>query len=142
VRPAPSAAPDEPAGVDRLCVNRVAAVSERAGTACQNRHMHLVLFEYRLRDSADRKAYAALSDHLYDVVASEPHYGFIATETVDRPDGSRLVVEQFRDADGVRAWRSHPEHRVAQQRGRDEFYEWYRVRTFDAVRDWSYAATR
>jgi heme-degrading monooxygenase HmoA len=90
--------------------------------------MQLVIFEYRLRDDADRDAYTALNQRLYDLVAADPRYGFIGDEAIDRPDGSRIVFEQFEHREGVRLWYHNPEHRVAQQRGRDEFYEWYRVR--------------
>lgn len=98
--------------------------------------MQLVIFEYRMRDDADREAYNALNEHLYALVRSDPRYGFVGDEAIDRPDGSRIVFEQFEHPEGIRLWYENPEHRVAQQRGRDDFYEWYRVRRCSVEEDW------
>ncbi|HZU76988.1 MAG TPA: hypothetical protein VFA70_09510 [Dehalococcoidia bacterium] len=87
----------------------------------------VVLFEYKLREGIDLDAYHTLNDHLYEVVRGDAAYGFLGEESIDREDGSRLVLLRFRDMDGVRRWGANPEHRAAQRRGRDEFYAWYRV---------------
>jgi heme-degrading monooxygenase HmoA len=97
--------------------------------------VQLVIFEYRLRDDADRAAYSALNEHLYEVVR-DPRYGFIGDESLERPDGSRVVLEWFEHAEGIELWYLNPEHRAAQQRGREEFYEWYRVRRCTVDREY------
>ncbi|WP_322656892.1 antibiotic biosynthesis monooxygenase family protein [Streptomyces justiciae] len=41
--------------------------------------------------------------------------------------GLSITVAYFRDADGLRQWQAHPEHRAAQKRGRAQWYERYKL---------------
>jgi uncharacterized protein with NRDE domain len=54
-----------------------------------------------------------------------------------------VTLVTFANAESQRAWRAHPDHRLAQQAGRDRFYAEYsiqvcectRVSTFEAPED-------
>lgn len=51
--------------------------------------------------------------------------GFLEEKLFVAADGERVTIVWFSDRASHRAWASHPEHRRAQQRGRDEFYASY-----------------
>jgi hypothetical protein len=73
---------------------------------------HIVtVFRNRLRDGAE-KAYGELSPHISELAQAMD--GFI--------DAKTFVNQQTHNA-----WRDHPEHQAAQQRGMDEFYETYSI---------------
>jgi heme-degrading monooxygenase HmoA len=61
--------------------------------------------------------------------------GFIDEQFYLSPEGERVTIVRFRDAECQRAWAQHPEHLAAQQRGRQDFYAWYDI----SVGDESYA---
>jgi heme-degrading monooxygenase HmoA len=103
--------------------------------------VHVTIFEYRLRDDADIDAYNELSERMHAIVDGDPSYGHLASQTLQRDDGSRVALEWFESGDGVRRWAANPQHREAQRRGRDEFYAWYRVRTCAVERDMQFGET-
>ena len=46
-----------------------------------------------------------------------------------------LTVVHWRDAATLRAWRELPRHREAQRRGRERWYEQYKIETAEVVRE-------
>jgi len=53
--------------------------------------------------------------------------GFVDFKTFEADDGERVSIITFSSPAAQRAWRDHPEHRQAQQRGRDRFYTSYDI---------------
>ncbi|NNN08326.1 MAG: antibiotic biosynthesis monooxygenase [Acidimicrobiaceae bacterium] len=94
----------------------------------------VTIFRSRLREGVD-DAYVEVATHMSRLVRDMD--GFLSEKFYLSPDGERVTIVRFRDADSQRKWAEHPEHRVAQQRGRDEFYLWYDI----TVADESYART-
>jgi hypothetical protein len=92
----------------------------------------IVVFRSRFKAGADLNAYRVLSAEMREIVATQP--GFVSIDSYESDDGSRVSLECFETEDDVRAWRMHPAHRVAQRRGRDEFYAWYSVHVTEVVR--------
>jgi heme-degrading monooxygenase HmoA len=92
----------------------------------------IVVFRSRFKAGADLDAYRVLSAEMREIVATQP--GFVSIDSYESDDGSRVSLECFETEDDVRAWRMHPAHRVAQRRGRDEFYAWYSVHVTEVVR--------
>ncbi|MGA4849906.1 antibiotic biosynthesis monooxygenase family protein [Streptomyces sp. G5(2025)] len=76
-------------------------------------------------DDGDGTAYGETGDRLDELVAAVP--GFLGMESARTPGGLGITVGYFRDEEAIKAWRSDPEHRVAQRRGRAEWYESYVV---------------
>ena len=85
------------------------------------------LFRFRLRNltPAQNEEYTRTADRLLKIASSMP--GFISFRDYSGHDGEMLVVVEFSSAETLAAWRNHPDHRAAQQRGRDEFYVEYQV---------------
>jgi antibiotic biosynthesis monooxygenase (ABM) superfamily enzyme len=48
--------------------------------------------------------------------------GFISVRHYTGDDGESMLVVEFASAAALAAWHDHPEHRKAQQRGRDDFF--------------------
>jgi heme-degrading monooxygenase HmoA len=53
--------------------------------------------------------------------------GFVDFKSFEADDGERVSVITFDSPEAQRAWRDHPEHRAAQQIGRERFYAWYDI---------------
>ena len=86
---------------------------------------HIVtVFRNRLRDGAE-KAYSELSPHISELAQAMD--GFIDAKTFVAADGERVTVVTFENQQTHNAWRDHPEHQAAQQRGIHEFYETYSI---------------
>ena len=96
--------------------------------------MIVALFRSRMRDGADVEDYKKLSTEMVELVSSLP--GFISYELWRGKDGEALTIANFESEEAVSAWRREAEHRAAQQRGREEFYETYSVQV--CTTSWEY----
>jgi heme-degrading monooxygenase HmoA len=85
------------------------------------------LFRFRLRDlaPAQREEYNSTAERLLKRASALP--GFISLRHYTSDDGELLAVVEFASAEALAAWRDHPEHREAQQRGRIVFYAEYEI---------------
>ncbi len=70
--------------------------------------------------------YDVTNDRLSDLVAHQP--GFLGMESVRADDGFGITVAYFETEEAIAAWKADVEHRDAQERGREEWYERYEVR--------------
>lgn len=87
--------------------------------------MVVVIFRARVRAFDDE--YARTAARLRELALAE--FGCIAFHAVTEGD-HEIALSYWPDEEAVRAWRSHPEHVVAQQRGRDT---WYRELNVDVA---------
>ena len=64
--------------------------------------------------------------------------GFISVERFESiyHPGKYVSISYWRDADAVRAWRTHTEHQQAQGQGRQEIFADYRIRVAQVTRDY------
>jgi len=84
----------------------------------------VTVFRSRLRDGVE-KAYAQTAAEMSRLVRTVD--GFIDEKLYVAPDGERVTIVRFRDVASQRTWSQHPQHLLAQRRGRDEFYAWYDI---------------
>jgi heme-degrading monooxygenase HmoA len=93
--------------------------------------MMLILFRSKLVD-ADREGYARMAE------AMDAHArtfdGFIDAKSFLADDGERLTVVWWRDEASLKVWATDARHRVAQERGRERWYEYYRMDVAEIVR--------
>jgi heme-degrading monooxygenase HmoA len=85
------------------------------------------------RTNADAAGYEATAARMVELAAQQP--GFLGVESVRQADGTGITVSYWQSLECIRAWRQHVEHRQAQERGRDEWYQRYRVRVCRVERD-------
>jgi heme-degrading monooxygenase HmoA len=78
-------------------------------------------------------------DDIYDITAdrmvllARRQPGFLGVESVHGDDGIGITVSYWVDRDAIANWRQQAEHLAAQALGRQEFYDWYRVRVAEVV---------
>jgi len=85
----------------------------------------VTVFRSRLRRDAETNGYGELAARMEARARAMP--GFVDFKTFTAPDGERVSVIVFDTIAHQHAWRDDPEHRVAQQRGRDIFYSEYSI---------------
>jgi heme-degrading monooxygenase HmoA len=66
--------------------------------------------------------------------------GLVDVKSFTADDGERVTLVTFADAESQRAWREHPEHRLAQRDGRDRFYAEYSIQVCECTRVSTFAA--
>lgn len=94
--------------------------------------MVIVVFRSRLRaEHADE--FHDLAGQMLELAESMP--GFISYTSFRSEDGERCSIIELESDEHLRAWREHPEHRAAQQTGRERFYEEYTLHVTEPVRE-------
>jgi heme-degrading monooxygenase HmoA len=88
----------------------------------------VTVFRSRPRAGTD-DVYGPLADAMLTAASAQP--GFVDFATFESTDGERVSLVTFATPEAHAAWRDDPAHRAAQQRGRDELYEWYSIQVGD-----------
>jgi len=94
----------------------------------QKNSQHVVaFFRYRMNDlsAAEREEYNSTAERLYAIASAMP--GFVSYREYEAHDGELLGMTEWASAEALSAWREHPEHRKAQDRGRKIFYSEYEI---------------
>ena len=86
---------------------------------------YAVIFTSR-RTAVDAPGYAEMAGRMEELAAAQP--GFLGVESARGEDGVGITVSYWANLEAIRSWREHFEHRVAQELGREKWYEWYRLR--------------
>jgi heme-degrading monooxygenase HmoA len=90
------------------------------------------------RTLSDENMYEIMADRMSTLAQQQS--GFLGLESVRGDDGIGITVSYWVDRESIRNWRIHAEHLVAQQLGRQEFYEWYQIRIAEVVSQRTYDA--
>ncbi len=96
----------------------------------------VVIFKTHLREGADTEAYRRTSRRMHELVEQIP--GFISIKPYTAEDGEEIDLVRFANEDALKLWKEHPEHREAQRRGREEFYDHYSIQACKVVRDYEF----
>jgi heme-degrading monooxygenase HmoA len=75
---------------------------------------------------AGDEGYAETSERMNELASEQP--GFLGIESVRGDDGLGITVSYWTDLESIRAWKANAEHRIAQQRGKREWYSDYVTR--------------
>jgi heme-degrading monooxygenase HmoA len=65
--------------------------------------------------------------------------GFLGMEYAPT-EGGELLVARFESHEALAEWRNQPEHRIAQQLGREKFFAKYRIDVCEPVRSYDFEA--
>ena len=85
-------------------------------------------------------------DDIYDMTAdrmvllAQRQPGFLGVEWVRGDDGIGITVSYWLDRAAIANWRQDAEHLAAQALGRQEFYDWYRIRVAEVVSERKFIA--
>ena len=70
---------------------------------------------------------------MLELAAAQP--GFLGVDSARNPDGLGITVSYWESLDAIADWRRHGEHTVARERGRHDWYEWFRIRICHVERE-------
>jgi len=79
--------------------------------------------------------YAETSARMNELAREQP--GFLGIESARGGDGVGITVSYWRDLESIRAWKSNAEHRIAQERGKREWYSQYVTRVCKVEYDYA-----
>jgi len=94
--------------------------------------MIVTVFRSRLMPDV-REDYMALVDRMIALAASMP--GYISHKGFFAEDGERCTIVEFESEEAQRAWRMNAEHREAQKKAREIYYETYSVQVCELKRE-------
>ena len=97
--------------------------------------MIVTVFRARLLPGV-RDEYVALVNRMSELAATMP--GYISHKGFFADDGERVTVVEFESEEGMRAWRTHPEHVQAQRKGRQIYYSEYYIQVCEVLREASF----
>jgi heme-degrading monooxygenase HmoA len=92
-----------------------------------------------LRTEGDRE-YGATAERMAELARGMP--GYLGIESARGDDGFGITVSYWRDEASILAWRNYGEHRLAQERGKREWYSHYELRVARVDRSYSGPAGR
>jgi heme-degrading monooxygenase HmoA len=84
----------------------------------------MTVFRSRLRPESVAE-YHETAARILELARTMP--GFVDFKSFEADDGERVSIVTFASRETHDAWRDHPEHRAAQQLGRDRFYSSYDI---------------
>ena len=70
--------------------------------------------------------YGHMADRMVELASGQP--GYLGVESVRGSDGFGITVSYWTSLEAIAAWRSHAEHRIAQEKGKTLWYEHYELR--------------
>ena len=94
--------------------------------------MIVTVFRSRLMPGLQEE-YVALVDRMAELASAMP--GYISHKGFFAEDGERCTIVEFESEEAQRAWRMHPEHRVAQRKAKEIYYQDYSVQVCQVVRE-------
>lgn len=86
--------------------------------------------------TAVEEGYTETNDRLMDLLQVQP--GFTGSESWRDEEGRGVTIAYFDSAEASRVWGEHPEHRAAQELGRERWYSEYRIQVCRVERDWGW----
>ncbi len=72
------------------------------------------------------QGYGEMARRMEELAAMQP--GFLGLESARGGDGLGITVSYWQSLEDLQAWKRVAEHKVAQQLGREQWYEHYHVR--------------
>jgi heme-degrading monooxygenase HmoA len=100
--------------------------------------MVIVVFRTHVKPQADLAQLSALNQRMVALVSQMP--GFVSLKDFAAQDGEFLVIAEFDSLESADAWKTHPEHLVAQRRGREEFFADYHIQVCHVLRTADFTA--
>ncbi|TSA02158.1 MAG: antibiotic biosynthesis monooxygenase [Nitrospiraceae bacterium] len=97
--------------------------------------MIVAIFRNRLRPEHEAEYYP-FAKQVRELAEKMP--GFISQKSFKSDDGERVSIIEFASEETLRAWKEHPEHRVAQELGRTKFYSEYSVQICSLKRQYEF----
>jgi heme-degrading monooxygenase HmoA len=95
---------------------------------------YAVIFTSIRTDVVD--GYAETANRMVELATQQP--GYLGHESAR--DGLGITISYWENLESIRHWKQQSEHLIAQQTGRDKWYETYKTRICKVERDYGYDA--
>ncbi len=99
--------------------------------------MVVTIFRSRLNPGVEEEI-NRIGTRMFELAASMP--GFVSYSEYVSADGENVTIVEFESHETLATWRAHPEHRQAQQQGKERFFSEYRITICEGIRDYTYKA--
>jgi len=99
--------------------------------------MIVTVFRSRLKPGVGDE-YRVLVRRMIELAATMP--GYISHKDFTADDGERVTIVEFEHDEGQRAWRTNPEHLVAQKLARQKYYTEYHIQVCTLDRESKFKA--
>jgi heme-degrading monooxygenase HmoA len=108
--------------------------SEPIGGAATPEPPYFAVIFTSQRTGEDGAEYARTAARMEELARQQP--GFLGIESARDAEGVGITVSYWSSLEAIRAWREDAEHRLAQQLGRDRWYQWFQLRVCRVDRAW------
>jgi heme-degrading monooxygenase HmoA len=95
--------------------------------------MVVVTFRNRFNPGVDQQEYGQRVGKLFEIVSAMP--GFRGIRSYAAEDGEQLSLIEFDSLESLAEWRDQPDHREAQQLGKQRYYSEYHLQICELVRE-------
>lgn len=95
-------------------------------------HYYAVIFTSK-RTPVD-EGYNAMATRMVELAKQQP--GFIGIESARDEIG--ITVSYWKSVEAIQAWKNNAEHLVAQQLGKEKWYEWFTTRIAKVDREYHF----
>ena len=108
----------------------------------KNPNRVISFFRFRMNDlsAAEREEYNTTAERLFKIVSAMP--GFISYREYEARDGELLGITEWASAEALAAWRENPDHRKAQELGRQVFYTEYDITVCTRLHGYSFKSDK
>jgi heme-degrading monooxygenase HmoA len=99
----------------------------------------MVVIVFRCRPKAGvGQDYMELAMRMSELASKMP--GHLSHKSFAAEDGEWVTIVEFASEPELRAWREHPEHLIAQQKGREQYYAEYQIQVCNVLRESTFKA--
>ena len=97
--------------------------------------MYAVIFTSK--QSEHTSGYAEMSQKMEDLAKEQK--GFLGIESAR--EGIGITVSYWETLENINNWKANTKHLIAQRTGREQWYDWYRVRICKVEREYEFLLT-
>lgn len=98
-----------------------------------NKTYYAVIFSSQ-RTHGDN-GYGAMADRMAELASQQP--GFIGVESVRDSSGTGITISYWESLEAISNWKKNETHKVAQEKGKQVWYENYTTRICKVEREYS-----
>ncbi len=89
-----------------------------------------------VRNDANESTYAVMAAQMKVLAECQP--GFLGMESVRRKDGLGITVSYWENETAIRSWKENADHLLAQEQGRNGWYDSYHIRVCRVEREYGF----
>ncbi|RCX23461.1 heme-degrading monooxygenase HmoA [Fontibacillus phaseoli] len=98
-----------------------------------NGSMYAVIFSSQ-RTEGDH-GYGAMADKMEQLASKQP--GFVGVESVRESSGAGITVSYWESLEAIQNWKKNEAHLIAQEKGKQDWYQHYKVRICKVEREYA-----